>query len=219
MVPEVGLRERKKRQTRTALIDAALELFLRQGYEHTTVDQIAEAVEVSQRTFFRYFAGKEDLLAYYMGTAEETLIAALTARPAGEPPFVAAAEAFRAFFRFFGEAGPEERERFDRTRRVLEAEPTLLWAHHTRMGQIEQRLATVLAERMGVDPAVDPRPRIVVAMVGGAVRVGFTGPPCDDAVISFVRQVEQALTLAEQMLSPAWHACDPGPVRAGARLA
>ncbi|MFC5946574.1 TetR/AcrR family transcriptional regulator, partial [Micromonospora harpali] len=48
-----GLRERKKQKTRLALIDAALDLFLRQGYEATTVDQIAAAVEISPRTFFR----------------------------------------------------------------------------------------------------------------------------------------------------------------------
>ena len=54
-------RERKKRQTRDALVHAALKLFDAKGYEHTAVREITDAVDVSERTFFRYFANKEDL--------------------------------------------------------------------------------------------------------------------------------------------------------------
>lgn len=56
---EPGLRERKKQRTRTTLIDAAVKLCLEQGYEKTTVDQIAAAADVSSRTFSRYFATKD----------------------------------------------------------------------------------------------------------------------------------------------------------------
>ena len=54
-----GLRERKKIRTRAALIDAAMELCLKQGYEQTTVEQIAASADVSPRTFSRYFATKD----------------------------------------------------------------------------------------------------------------------------------------------------------------
>lgn len=56
---ELGLRERKKQRTRATLINAAVQLCLEQGYEKTTVDQIAAAADVSSRTFSRYFATKD----------------------------------------------------------------------------------------------------------------------------------------------------------------
>jgi len=58
----MGLREKKKKQTRRAIVGAAIRLFNEQGYEATTFDQIAEAAEVGRRTIFRYFPSKESLL-------------------------------------------------------------------------------------------------------------------------------------------------------------
>jgi AcrR family transcriptional regulator len=62
MTSSTGLRERKKAKTRAAIQRHAWRLFQEQGYAATTVDQIAEAAEVSQSTFFRYFPTKEDVV-------------------------------------------------------------------------------------------------------------------------------------------------------------
>ena len=79
----LGLRERKKLKTRRAIRAAAFGLFAAQGYEATTVDQIAADADVSPSTFFRYFPTKEDLVV--TDDYDPIMEAALRARPAGEP--------------------------------------------------------------------------------------------------------------------------------------
>lgn len=82
---EPGRRDRKKAATRQALRDVALRLFAEQGFEATTIEQIADIVDVSPRTFHRYFARKEDVL---FGDQDERVTrfrVALAARPTDEP--------------------------------------------------------------------------------------------------------------------------------------
>src|ERR1700722_14990643 len=81
--PPPGLRERKKIKLRRAIQAAALRLFETQGYEHTTVEQIAEAAETSTTTFYRYFPTKEDVVLD--NDASPLFEVTVAARPAGEP--------------------------------------------------------------------------------------------------------------------------------------
>ena len=60
------LRQFKKQQAREALFNAALDLFFKKGFDQTTVDEIADQAVVSRRTFFRYYASKEDVLVSWM---------------------------------------------------------------------------------------------------------------------------------------------------------
>src|SRR3954464_5075388 len=83
--PPSGRRERKKQATREALIDAAFKLFGEKGFEATTVEEIADAVDVSSRTFFRYFASKEDVALSFQEDQNEAGLAMLAARPREEP--------------------------------------------------------------------------------------------------------------------------------------
>ena len=87
------LRERKKQRTRDALLRAAVELFTTRGYERTTVDDIAEAVDVSQRTFFRYFAGKEEAALALQELVVTRFVEAVRERPAREAPMEALKQA------------------------------------------------------------------------------------------------------------------------------
>ncbi|MEU6945450.1 TetR family transcriptional regulator [Streptomyces sp. NPDC046316] len=168
-----GLRERKKQRTRNALLRVALELFTTQGYEQTTVDEIADAVEVSQRTFFRYFTSKEEVAFAVQQMVEEHFVQALVERPAQEGPLDAMRNAVLASWDTIGEAIMEvvPVDMYLRTFQMIESTPALLAAHLRRTTEMEDTIARVVAEREGVDVDQDPRPRIVVAAFSGVMRV------------------------------------------------
>ncbi|MFK8908033.1 TetR/AcrR family transcriptional regulator [Streptomyces sp. YS-3] len=84
MQPQLGLRERKKLKTRVAIRRATYRLIAEQGYDATTVEQIAEAAEVSPSTVFRYFPTKEDIVL--TDEYDPVMVAELRARPADEAP-------------------------------------------------------------------------------------------------------------------------------------
>ncbi|GAA2042101.1 TetR family transcriptional regulator [Catenulispora yoronensis] len=90
------LAERKRQLVRDELGDAALRLLAVRGFEETTVDQLAAAAGVSRRTFFRYFASKEDVVISFLSLLGDEIVAEVEARPAAEPPAVAIREAVKA---------------------------------------------------------------------------------------------------------------------------
>jgi AcrR family transcriptional regulator len=91
-----GLRARKRRQTRQRIIDAGLRLFVSKGYDATTLDAIAEAADISRRTYFSYFASKDDLLLAWQDDAIDDLRAALVDAAAGRTALDAARAALSA---------------------------------------------------------------------------------------------------------------------------
>src|SRR6266851_4633835 len=94
-----GLRERKRRQTRERLTRVAMALFLERGFEATTLDDIAAAADISRRSFFHYFASKEDVVFTWQEESTAALIAAVAARPANESMLTAAENAISAMVR------------------------------------------------------------------------------------------------------------------------
>lgn len=171
--PPVGLRERKKQRTRDALLRAALELFTTRGYEQTTVDEIVDAVDVSQRTFFRYFASKEEVAFAVQQMVERHFLAALRARPAHEAPLEAMRNAVLSGWDTIGEAIMEvvPIELYLRTFQVIESTPALLAVHLRRSIEMEENIARLIADREGLDVDADPRPRVAVAAFSGVMRI------------------------------------------------
>jgi AcrR family transcriptional regulator len=190
-----GLRERKKRRTRDALLRAALELFTTKGYEQTTVDEIAEAVDVSQRTFFRYFAGKEEAAFAVQDMTEAHFVQALRERPPHEAPLEALRRAVLEGWDTIGEAIEEvvPIELYMRAFRMIESTPVLLAAYLRRSADVEGELARLIAAREGLDVETDPRPRIAVAAFGGVMRVtGRQWGAGEDFSVESIRELTAA---------------------------
>jgi AcrR family transcriptional regulator len=165
---ETQRRERKKRQTRDALLHAALRLFDVKGYENTAVREITDAVDVSERTFFRYFANKEDLALSFAKDHTEALMRELAARPPAEPPLIALRNALHASITsLLDEVDPAGDSIYFSIMKLIEGTPSLLAAHLRYMHERDDEIARLLAEREGVDPVADLRPRCVAAVFGG----------------------------------------------------
>ena len=152
MTAPVGRREANKQATRAALRTAAQRLFDERGFEQATVRDIARAAGVTERTFYRYFDGKEGLMAEEYLTWLDRLRAAIVARPATEPPLAAvqramvllsqqaAAERVLAPLWLFS-GGPQMR-----TLRRFEPRPML---------RLESVISTAIMARLRTQPPAD----------------------------------------------------------------
>ena len=200
----MGLRERKKEKTRLALLDAALDLFLEQGYESTTVEQIAGVVDVSPRTFFRYFTSKDHLVLWFHDHSEEIMMETLESRPPDEPPFTAMMQALRAVLSDMEGSTAEEAQRFLKLRRLLEDHPHLVGQSVARGAKTERRLAELIAARRGADPDTDQLSHLIVAFAMSTMRVGFECPRRDDTLQEVMGRMDETIDLAESSLRPGW---------------
>jgi AcrR family transcriptional regulator len=160
-------RQRKKQLTKDALIAAALELFAAQGYDRTAVHEITDAVDVSERTFFRYFASKEDLVLSFIRDGTIAFAEALTAQPAQEEPLTAARNALQVSLREL--SGGQGLPNYLSAMRLIDATPTLLAAYLRYAHDQDGKIIEVLARREGVDPGTDRRPRVLAAVLGALV--------------------------------------------------
>ncbi|MGW6402126.1 TetR family transcriptional regulator [Streptomyces sp. NPDC055134] len=205
-----GLRERKKQRTRDALLRSALELFTTKGYDRTTVDEIAEAVDVSQRTFFRYFTSKEETAFAVQDMVESRFITLLRERPADDSPFDALRGAVLDAWDTLGEPIEEvvPVELHMRTYQMIESTPSLIAVHLRRSTELEEEIARVIAEREGLDVEADLRPRVTVAAFSGVMRMaGRLWGAGEDISVESIREVtESYLDQLGPVLAGKWRA-------------
>ncbi|WP_027342997.1 TetR family transcriptional regulator [Hamadaea tsunoensis] len=158
-------RIRKKLATRQALEEAALRLFAERGYEGTTVEEIAEAAGVAERTFFRYFASKQHIL---LGDVAQGRIAALRTalwgRPEGEPVL----DSIDTVLEGLDLADPEDRRQILERLRLLRTQPGLLGTYLLLNRDLAGVVAEFAAARTPGMVVTDLYPQLVAAATSGA---------------------------------------------------
>jgi AcrR family transcriptional regulator len=161
MNPEPGLRERKKQRTRETIAQAAHALFAERGYHATTLNDIAQAADVSTRTIFSYFPSKEDILFSDFPLMRRTLARALADRPEGEDTLETVRKFILASRKF------ETSELDEQLHSCITNDDTLRSHMRARIAQLEELIAPAIAEDLAA-PANDPRPQIVAASLTAA---------------------------------------------------
>ena len=166
----LGLRERKKARTRASIREHAMRLFLEQGFAQTSVEQIAEAAEVSPSTFFRYFPTKEDVVL--ADDLDPILLAALASQPTELPPLVALRRAVHSTLQALT---PEDVEREQERQRLIFAVPELRAAILMQLYSSIDMIAGAVALRLGRSPD-EFEIKVFAGAVAGAVMGGASGP-------------------------------------------
>jgi AcrR family transcriptional regulator len=153
MNQQVGLRERKKRQTREAIAETARRLFSERGFERVTVAEIARAANVAEKTVFNYFPTKEDLVYWRLESFEDELLETIRTRAPGE-------SVVSAFGRFVSEPRgliaarePEARDRLEAITRMISDSPALRAREEQIYARYTASLAGLIAAEAGAADA------------------------------------------------------------------
>jgi AcrR family transcriptional regulator len=199
--PGTGRRERKKRETRAALAAAALRLALEKGPDNVTVEEIAEAADVSVRTFFNYFPHKEHAI---LGRDPDDLALALRRfrdAPEGESPMTTSRQIVAKVIEELSDVENHETAVSQRITLLMQS-PNLLAQFVVLGAEDERELAAALAERMG-EPPGSPRPALIVGATTMAVRVAMEQRKAgsDRSLLSLV---DEAFTLLAGGLDPGY---------------
>lgn len=184
-----SLRERKKRQTRLAIRREAFRLFERQGFANTTIDQIAEAADVSPRTFYRYFCVKEALLM------SDDHSAPIIAAFADAPAEMSAVCAYRhAVEKVFGNLSSDEHDDAVTGQRLLYQVPEARGLIYSEYVRLIDSIAEILKDRLD-DDADDLQRRVTAgAIVGVLIAMSHDNPLPQESL-------SKALTILDTMMS------------------
>jgi AcrR family transcriptional regulator len=156
-----GVWERTRRRVREEITEVALGLFLEQGFEETTIDQVVAAAGISRRSVFRYFGSKEDIVFGDLAEQGPVILAALRGRPAEEPVWDALGHALRTM------SARAEPRRGLAVARLVASSPALRAAHLEKHLRWQEQLAPEIERRLGTGD--DPPGLRGQAIVGTAL--------------------------------------------------
>ena len=192
----VGLRERKKVDTRRTIARAALLLAVERGPDAVTVDDIATAADVSRRTVFNYFATKEQAILGFDPNRSLELGRSVLARPAKESPLTT----LRVAFTDVATGVPEVAENARRRAQLVRDHPQLHPHHVAGYSALEHALVDAIAQRTGLDPVRSSYPHLVVSTAIAAFRVALDRAGPDEE--SLIRAIDEAFDALANGLRP-----------------
>lgn len=169
MSQPLGLRERKKQQTRELIADTARRLFVERGFEQVAIAEIAREADVAQQTVFNYFHTKEDLVYWRLESFEEALLAAIRDRAPGESFLDAFARFVLQQRGLLAERDPEAIEHLVALTRMISESPALLARERQVFERYTDSLAALIAGETGA-PADDVEARVVATALLGVHR-------------------------------------------------
>jgi AcrR family transcriptional regulator len=165
--PSEDLRARRRRLVQDDIARIAVRLFLERGYDRVSVEELAAAAGMSERSFFRYFTSKDEVLRRYRRGLFGTLVRTFQARPADEPPLTALRNAYVQT----SHVAAADRPRIHSLARLL-ADAADVWAKDLGETITDAAVVAELARRMGTSPE-DLRPAVLAAAVAAAVVTGW----------------------------------------------
>lgn len=169
MEKQNSLRDRKKEKTRQALIDASIKLFLKNGYDNTTVDDIAEHVEVSRRTFFRYFQSKESVV-FTGHEGRITLFREILEKHFNaEKPLDGVRAALTEFARDYANNAEDLRIEWE----IVIASPILIAKDVELDFEFESALAETLMDKRCIQPYTELNAKILAGALFGVIRASM----------------------------------------------
>ncbi len=187
------MRERTRRLAQAELTVIAQDLFVEQGYEATTVDQIAAAAGMSKRTFFRYFASKDDLAIGKYDLFGDRMAESLEARPADEPVWDSMRRVFDIAAVYVQDG--RERSRNEAMERIVRSTPALNAGYLEKLSRMQALLVDEVARRLGIDdPDADPRPKAIVGAAFACLTAAQTAYLDSDRERAFEEFLDEAMS-------------------------
>ena len=191
--PSEGLRQRKRRETHSRIQEAARALFVARGYDGTTLEDIADAANLSRRTLFHYFKSKDDILMSMAGGMGEALVQGLNAQPPGKSPLATMMDAMKDI----AAAQPhDELLIFDKVMRSSEA----VLARKRANDILSEEVLFDAMRLRWPDPAMREELRLAANMVLSVVRLSLEQFNREDGKTSLVELMNKLFALMERLL-------------------